>query len=170
MKCGLLLSAEHSCCVTMKTSKGQGTLPPPRRLFFSRLFVCLFGFFNPDDAHAHRQPMASCGHILQGTSRPVDLQYCPSNLPSDKHLVRLLVRLCLIDHPTTIALPEIAVRDYLLGEPHLFFKWPYLSLKQLDTWGQWGWGCLVIFPLLLAFKLCVSLSDLSLRHNFSFCH
>lgn len=33
--------------------------------------------------------------------------------------------LCLsvwsMDHPTTIALPQIAVRDYLFGEPQLFF-------------------------------------------------
>lgn len=75
----------------------------------------------------------------QGTNRPEDLQYCLSNL-----LKRSVWSVCLIDHPTTIALPEIAVRDYLFGEPHLFFffKWPYLSLKKNETLGdKWGWEC-----------------------------
>lgn len=51
-----------------------------------------------------------------------------------------LLSVCLIDHPTMIALPEIAVRDYLFGEPHLFFKWPYLSLKKMRHLGTNGGG------------------------------
>lgn len=59
----------------------------------------------------------------------------------EKHLVCLFyLSVCLIDHPTTIALPEIAVRDYLFGEPRLFFKWPYLSLKKMRHLGTNGGG------------------------------
>lgn len=67
-----------------------------------------------------------------------------------------LLSVCLIDHPTTIALPEIAVRDYLFGEPHLFFKWPYLSLKKWDTWGHMGVG---MFPVCFLNFLCISMLD-----------
>lgn len=89
----------------------------------------------------------------QATNRPEDLQYCLSNL-----LKRSVWSVCLIDHPTTIALPEIAVRDYLFGEPHLFlfFKWPYLSLKKWDTWGQMGVG---MFPVCFLNFLCISMLD-----------
>lgn len=88
----------------------------------------------------------------------------------EKHLVCLFICLSVwsIDHPTTIALPEIAVRDYLFGEPHLFFKWPYLSLKKWDTWGQWGRECF-FFSFGFWNFLCASLSDLlsSRRHFLS---
>lgn len=81
---------------------------------------------------------------------------------SQEHLVWL--SLCLsvwfINHPTTIALPEIAVRDYLFGEPHLFFKWPYLSLKKRHL-GTKGLGMFSVFK-----TFCVFLSDLSSRHRF----
>lgn len=78
----------------------------------------------------------------------------PQQPTREKRLVRLFICLSVwsIDHPTTIALPEIAVRDYLFGEPHLFFKWPYLSLKKWDTWGQWGRECFFLFS---SFFFCV---------------
>lgn len=99
----------------------------------------------------------------QGTNRPEDLQYCLSNL-----LERSVWSVCLIDHPTTIALPEIAVRDYLFGEPHLyffflffFFKWPYLSLKKMRHLGTNGGGNVSC----LFFKLSV---HIDVGHRF--CH
>lgn len=51
-----------------------------------------------------------------------------------------------------------------LGEPHVFFKWPYLSLKKWDTWGQWGREC-----FLFSFRnsLCVSMLLSSRRHFLS---
>lgn len=77
----------------------------------------------------------------------------------EKRLVCLFICLSVwsIDHPTTIALPEIAVRDYLFGEPHLFFKWPYLSLKKWDTWGQWGRECVFLGVFKLSVCIVVQL-------------
>lgn len=97
----------------------------------------------------------------KGTSRPADLQdKSVKSQPYVRETFGLTVSLsiCLSDWSTTIttiALPEIAVRDYLFGEPHLFFKWPYLSLKKMRHLGTMGAG-----NVSLVFKLfCVSLSD-----------
>lgn len=53
------------------------------------------------------------------------------------------------DEPTALPLlhsQEIAVRDYLFwGEPHLFFKWPYLSQIKETLGDNWGWDCFVFF-------------------------
>lgn len=49
------------------------------------------------------------------------------------------------DEPTALPLlhsQEIAVRDYLFwGEPHLFFKWPYLSQIKETLGDNWGRDC-----------------------------
>lgn len=72
------------------------------------------------------------------------------------------------DEPTALPLlhsQEIAVRDYLLwGEPHLFFKWPYLSQIKETLGENWGGTVFVLFFFLLAFEtfLWPSSSDLSL--------
>lgn len=127
----------------------------PNAVFLLFFYLFFFFFWHPMTLKDPDSPLScraaspppgldasrgSCGRTLAGTSgftvfvrqknlherntRSVSLSVCLSVWP--------------IDHPTTIALPEIAVRDYLFGEPHLFFKWPYLSLKKWDTWGQWG--------------------------------
>lgn len=93
----------------------------------------------------------------QGNNGPVLHTEVLPVLPNhtlEKHLIWLSLSdslsvclyVCLIDHPTTIALPEIAVRDYLFGEPHLFFKWPYLSLKMRHL-GTMRGGNVLVFKL-----------------------
>lgn len=148
----------------------------------NRLSLLPERWFYPHDSQGPRQPNELFSHLP--SSQPECQQrlawtysgreltdqriYSTVRQTREKHLVCVFVCLSVwsIDHPTTIALPEIAVRDYLLGEPHLFFKWPYLSLKKWDTWGQWGRVCFIFWFLNF---LCASLSDLlsSRRH---FCH
>lgn len=134
------------------TSKERLTLSTPRTLVLPTM-----NLKDPDSLQTVSPPPSLNANprlawtYSQGTNRPVDLQHCQSNLlETSIWSVSLSVR--LIDHPTTIALPEIAVRDYLFGEPHLFFKWPYLSLKKWDTWGQWEREC---FCFLWVLKLSV---------------
>lgn len=104
----------------------------------------------------------------KGTSRPADLQdKSVKSQPYVRETFGLTVSLsiCLSDWSTTIttiALPEIAVRDYLFGEPHLFFKWPYLSLKKWDTWEQWERGMFLWFLNFSVYR-CRTLS--SSRHR-----
>lgn len=56
---------------------------------------------------------------MQGTNRRVDFTW---DLP-ERNIwsVHFICHVCLIDHPTTIALPEIAVRDYLFWWTSSFF-------------------------------------------------
>lgn len=84
----------------------------------------------------------SRGRTLAGNQQTSGFTVLCVKRTREKHLVCLFNCLSVwsIDHPTTIALPEIAVRDYLFGEPHLFFKWPYLSLKKMRHLGTMGAG------------------------------
>lgn len=85
-----------------------------------------------------------CGCVFTGSQQACRFTVLSVKLNWEKHVFGI----CLChpsvwssDYPTTIALIEIAVRDYLFGEPHLFFKWPYLSLKN----GTMGTGMFVWF-------------------------
>lgn len=127
----VLLSTEHSCCVTMKitmASKEQPTLwTPPHPGFTPSLSRTQTAYeLKPRMARTYSQPAER--RTYSSVCRPSP---------------RLCV--CLIDPPTTIALPEIAVRDYLFGEPRLFFKWPYLSLKKMRHLGTTGVGMFCCF-------------------------
>lgn len=174
----VLLSTEHSCCVTMKMmSKEQLTLSLsllPEHWFYppwlSRTQTAYELFSHLPFLPSLNANRGSHGHgTLAGNQRTYST--VRQNLPPrEASGLSLCLSVWSIDHPTTIALPEIAVRDYLFGEPHLFFKWPYLSLKKWDTWGQWGRECFFFFLFFWFLNfLCASLSDLlsSRRH---FCH
>lgn len=134
--------------------------------------------FNPHDFQGPRQP--NC----LATSLPPSLNANPRLVrthsrrePTDQRIYRTVERsiwsvslsVCPSDRSTT--LPQLHSQRLqweitFFGEPHLFFKWPYLSLKKWDIWGQWERECFVFCFLNF---LCASLSDLlsSRRH---FCH
>lgn len=92
------------------------------------------------------------------------LNYPSKTYPREASGLSPHLSVCLSDWLTTLPLlhsQRLQWEITFLVNLIFFFKWPYLSLKKWDTWGQWGWECVFFFNF-----LCASLSDLSSRHHF----
>lgn len=118
-----------------------------------------------------KDPDSLFSHLLPPPGRreptaPADFQHCPS-LSWSVWWVPSIDR-----PPTAIALPrDCSERLPFFGEPHLFFKWPYLSLKKMRHLGTMGAGFSFVCLFLFCFfeTLCASLLDLlSKRRHFFF--
>lgn len=113
-----------------------------------------------------KKPTEACVDILlQETSRPADFtELSVKTYPREASGLSPHLSVCLSDRLTTLPLlhsQRLQWEITFLVNLIFFFKWPYLSLKKWDTWGQWGWECVFFFNF-----LCASLSDLSSRHHF----
>lgn len=117
----VLLSTEHSCCVTMKMmSKEQLTLSlsllpetpvlPPMTLKDPDSLYELFSHL--PSSQPERQPRLAWTCSRREPTDQRIYSTVRQKPTREKHLVCLFICLSvwLIDHPTTIALPEIAVR------------------------------------------------------------
>lgn len=121
--------------------------PPPRMLFFIQhpcppphhdslrtQTACLATYPPPLPSWPERRARLMWMYSRREPTRPVDFFFSarnPTEASAPSH-----------DEPTALPLlhsQEIAVRDYLLwGEPHLFFKWPYLSQIKETLGENWG--------------------------------
>lgn len=172
----VLLSTEHSCCVTMKmmSKKSNGlSLYYPNAVFF----------VTPRDSQGPRQPKKLFSHLPlppfppQGPKRqPMGgLAWTYSRRePTDQRIystVRqktssreasgpsLYLSVRLTDRPPyyhNCTPRDCSERLPFFGEPHLFFKWPYLSLKKMRHLGTMGAGLFSLFRFSLFFSFLVS--------------
>lgn len=143
----VLLSTEHSCCVTMKmtmarTSEEQLTLSAPRMLVW------------PRDSQGPRQPTNWSATSPFPAWMPAEdrVDVLAGNRqtggPAAPPVETVSPSVRVFDRSTT--LPQLHSQRLqweitFFGEPHLFFKWPYLSLKKMRHFGTMGAGMFFVF-------------------------